>query len=99
MSSNNLGILILDPEQTAHGEEYSNDIQSLLKLSARDRRIARKMLEKEHIFGEDGMEQEWRREVQVMLMLNIKAEIQILGNGQALERWLDGKLCDAVGVK
>lgn len=69
----------------------------LLKLTARDRRIARRMLEREH-FGEEGRELEWRREVQVMLMLNVKVEIQILSEREGgLEGWLDGKLVDMVG--
>jgi meiotic recombination protein SPO11 len=76
-----------------------NDIQGLLKLSARDRRIARKMLEKEDVFGEEGIELEWRKEMQVMLMLNVKAEIQVLGNGENLRRWLDGKLLDATSQR
>jgi meiotic recombination protein SPO11 len=51
--------------------------QGLLGLSARDRRKATLMLEREH-FSEGGAIPEWRRELQVMLMLNIKAEIQVL---------------------
>ncbi|TAQ87210.1 hypothetical protein B7494_g4466 [Chlorociboria aeruginascens] len=63
----------------------------LLKLTSRDRRIATRMLGKE-TFSEEGMEMEWRRELQVMLLMNLKAEIQILGNGEELESWLNGKL-------
>lgn len=51
--------------------------QGLLKLSARDRRKATLMLERAQ-FSEDGREPEWRRELQFMLMLNVKAEIQVL---------------------
>jgi meiotic recombination protein SPO11 len=69
----------------------SCDKTGLLKLSGRDRRIAMRMLEKD-IFGEEGREKEWRRELQVMLVLNFKAEIQILSSGEGLEGWLDGKL-------
>lgn len=65
--------------------------QALMKLTARDRRIAVRMLEKE-LFDEKGKEDDWRRELQVMLMLNIKAEIQILGNGERLGKWLDENL-------
>lgn len=39
---------------------------------------------------------EWKREVQVMLLLNVKAEIQILGNGERLGEWLDGRLMGSV---
>ncbi|KAK6581907.1 hypothetical protein PZA11_005604 [Diplocarpon coronariae] len=68
--------------------EQDEGVQGLLKMSARDRRIARKMLER--VSGEHaGVEEEWMRELQVMLMLNVKAEIQILGNGEKLGEWLD----------
>jgi meiotic recombination protein SPO11 len=70
------------------------DRTGLLKLSSRDRRIAMRMLEKE-IFEEEGRDGEWRRELQVMLVMNVKAEIQILSSGVGLEGWLDGKLVDA----
>jgi meiotic recombination protein SPO11 len=73
--------------------QKEEDVQGLLKLTARDRRIAVKMLEKE-MFGEE----EWR-ELQVMLMLNVKAEIQVLGNGESLGEWLDGKLLDVVRME
>ncbi|KAG4437979.1 hypothetical protein IFR05_006560 [Cadophora sp. M221] len=63
------------------------DARGLLKLTARDRRIALRML------GWDGERvDEWRGELQVMLMLNVKAEIQILGNGERLGEWLDERL-------
>jgi meiotic recombination protein SPO11 len=68
------------------------DVQGLLKLMARDRRIAVRMLEK-------GVEEEWGRELQVMLMLNVKAEIQVLGNGERLGEWLDEKLRKAVEME
>jgi meiotic recombination protein SPO11 len=49
------------------------------------------MLEREP-FGEDGDEGKWRREVQVMLMLNVKAEIQVLEAGPGgLAAWLEGE--------
>ncbi len=67
------------------------DTQGLLTLSARDRRIATKMLQREDL-REDGCEAEWRKELQVMLMLGVKAEIQVLGSGSVLGEWLDGKL-------
>lgn len=73
-----------------------NVVQCLLKLTTRDRRIAMKMLEKD-LLEDNGVESDWRRELQVMLMLNVKAEIQIIGNGDKLERWLDRKLLDNKG--
>ncbi|KAH6665770.1 Spo11/DNA topoisomerase VI subunit A [Halenospora varia] len=63
------------------------DERGILRLLARDRRIAGKMLEREDL------DEEWRRELRVMLVLNVKAEIQILGGGESLGRWLDEKLC------
>ena len=70
-------------EFNKHGDEAS-----LLRLSDRDRRKALKMLEK-GVFVEGGEEQDWRRELQIMLMLNIKAEIQLLCEKEGgLEGWL-----------
>jgi meiotic recombination protein SPO11 len=67
-----------------------------LKLSARDRRIATKMLAREG-WEENGKEWEWRVEMQRMLMLGTKAEIQILNQGEdGLEDWLDTRLRDAL---
>ncbi|KAF1991258.1 DNA topoisomerase IV, alpha subunit [Aulographum hederae CBS 113979] len=51
--------------------------QGLLKLTKRDRGLAQRMLGNE-VFGEGGLEGEWRNELLVMLMLGVKAEIQIL---------------------
>lgn len=68
-----------------------SDMPGLLTLTKRDRRIAGIMLGK----SEEG-DLEWRRELQVMLMLNVKAEIQILGGGEMLREWLDGKLMEVV---
>jgi len=66
--------------------------QGMLRLSARDRRKASKMLERE-VFAECGPEPEWRREVQVMLVLNLKAEIQLLETRPGgLTKWLLEKL-------
>ncbi|CZR56625.1 related to MEIOTIC RECOMBINATION PROTEIN REC12 [Phialocephala subalpina] len=63
--------------------------QGLLTLSKRDRNIAKKMLTRHDT---DERDEEWRRELQMMLMLNMKAEIQIVGNEEKLGEWLDGKL-------
>jgi meiotic recombination protein SPO11 len=41
-------------------------------------------------------DEEWKRELRIMLMLNIKAEIQILGSGGALGDWLDKKLLGTI---
>ncbi|KAL8704330.1 MAG: hypothetical protein Q9201_002516 [Fulgogasparrea decipioides] len=49
--------------------KHGDDSKGLLTLSMRDRRKAAKMLGW-GIFEEDGVEQEWRRQLQVMLVLN-----------------------------
>lgn len=64
--------------------------QAWLRLTLRDRRKALKMLEKPTCYEE--VEASWRRELQVMLMLNIKAEIQILGEYSNLEDYLSFEL-------
>lgn len=63
--------------------------QVLLRLSARDRHRATCMLHRP-LLSEHGKEKEWRRELQVMLMLNIKNEIEILetANNDSLETFL-----------
>lgn len=53
------------------------ELQGLMKLTARDRTKAVQMLEWD-LCSETGPEQEWRQELQTMLMLNVKAEIQII---------------------
>ncbi|KAI9802328.1 MAG: hypothetical protein M1833_001834 [Piccolia ochrophora] len=85
---------LLPHNAEAASNENSNKSQQLRPLTARDRRLARKLLEKE-IYAEDGPELEWRREVQVMLILGVKAEIQIMSGGgrdAALKEWLERKI-------
>lgn len=51
-----------------------------------------KMLERA-IFAADGPGRRWRRELQIMLVMNVKAEIQLMsGREGGLERWLGDKL-------
>ena len=65
---------------------------SMPTLSLRDRNKGIRMLESGPC-AEDGGEQEWRRELQVMLMLNHKAEIELLDQGQGgLSEWLKERL-------
>ncbi|KAH0542284.1 hypothetical protein FGG08_003311 [Glutinoglossum americanum] len=70
----------------------TDEVQGLLGLSARDRGKALKMLGNE-VFAE---EFEWRREMQVMLFLNFKAEIQVMsGFGKVgLEKWIEERVLD-----
>jgi meiotic recombination protein SPO11 len=66
------------------------DDESVLKLTARDRRKAVAMLDWSSSGTIDEVDQECKIELQKMLMLNIKAEMQILEDRPwALERWLD----------
>ncbi len=66
--------------------------RDIMRLSLRDRRKARGLLKKD-ILQEAGHEPEWRRELQIMLMLNIKAEIQCLNDSEGgLERWLGNEI-------
>jgi meiotic recombination protein SPO11 len=75
--------------KSSHIAQEGNHHQSqgLLKLSLRDRRLAQRMLDRDPF--QDGQELEFRRELQVMLMLNTKAEIQLLETGSGgLQGWL-----------
>ena len=68
------------------------DGMGVLRLSLRDRRKARQLLKKEEL-DEGGEEADCRRDLQVMLLLNVKAEIQILSNLEGgLGRWLEKEL-------
>ena len=63
-----------------------------LKLTSRDRDKARHMLEWD-LCAEDGLETTWRRELQNMLMLNIKAEMQVLDELRGgLPSWLSAEI-------
>ncbi|KAJ5609490.1 hypothetical protein N7528_010057 [Penicillium herquei] len=66
---------------------------SLLPLTTRDRRKIVSMLQNSPILAADGPEPEWRVELQRMLMLNLKAEIEILYEREGgLKRWIDQKM-------
>ena len=69
---------------------HRDNSQAWLRLTPRDRRKALKMLEKP--ICQEEIEVSWRRELQAMLMLNIKAEIQILGECSNLEVYLSSEL-------
>lgn len=73
------------------------ELQGLMKLTARDRTKAMRMLEWD-LCAEDGPEQDWRHELQTMLVLNIKAEMQILDElPGGLVSWLSKGLNKACG--
>ena len=70
-----------------------HNVEGLLRLSIRDRKKALKMLEKNAAFDENNGEQEWRREIQVMLTLNVKAEMEIVAQrAGGVEAWVERKL-------
>ncbi|KAJ9640091.1 endodeoxyribonuclease [Coniosporium tulheliwenetii] len=78
--------------EDANGESNVHQVQGLLRLTTRDRRKALKMLEWD-VFAENGPEPRWRMEFQVMLMLNVKAEIQIMeAQTGGLAGWLQAEL-------
>ena len=72
-----------------------DDYSGLLRLSARDRKKAADMLEKSEVLQEGGIEKVWRRELQVMLMLNVKAEMEVLADRQGgVKGWVEEKLLE-----
>ncbi|GLA72901.1 hypothetical protein AtubIFM55763_003795 [Aspergillus tubingensis] len=67
---------------------------TLIRLTKRDRKKIVAMLSRNPIWAADGPEPEWRVELQRMLMLNVKAETEILYDTEGgLTGWLDRKLC------
>ncbi|GLB01830.1 hypothetical protein AtubIFM57258_000240 [Aspergillus tubingensis] len=66
---------------------------TLIRLTKRDRKKIVAMLSRNPIWAADGPEPEWRVELQRMLMLNVKAETEILYDTEGgLTGWLDRKL-------
>ncbi|KAL8793097.1 MAG: hypothetical protein Q9195_004303 [Heterodermia aff. obscurata] len=77
-----------------NGTTDANDAESsrLLPLSKRDRSMAKKMLEKPAM-RETGGEGEWRREVQVMMMIGFKAEMEMMdGCEGGIAKWTENRL-------
>ncbi|GLA62459.1 hypothetical protein AtubIFM54640_003014 [Aspergillus tubingensis] len=69
------------------------DDNTVLHLTKRDRKKVVAMLSRNPIWAADGPEPGWRVELQRMLMLNVKAETEILYDMEGgLTRWLDRKL-------
>jgi meiotic recombination protein SPO11 len=90
-----LGIKSSDIVNEADGTEA----RGLLRLSGRDRKKAVKMLENGRVLQEGGGEAEWRRELQVMLMLHVKAEMEILSERQGgVEEWVEENLVANAGT-
>ncbi|KGO43306.1 Winged helix-turn-helix transcription repressor DNA-binding [Penicillium expansum] len=66
---------------------------ALLSLTTRDRRKIMAMLRNSPVWASDGPEPEWRAELQRMLVLNLKAEIEILYGCQGgLEGWINRRM-------
>lgn len=64
-----------------------------LPLSTRDRRKVISMLQNNPVWANDGPEREYRVELQKMLILNIKAEIETLYSHEGgLEAWIDRRM-------
>jgi meiotic recombination protein SPO11 len=69
------------------------DNGGLLALTVRDRKKAVTMLRNNPVLANDGPEGEWRVELQRMLMLNVKAEIESMyDRGGGLEMWIDRRM-------
>ena len=70
----------------------------ILPLSSRDRKMATRMLEKSTL-RERGGESEWRQELQVMLMLGVKAEMEMLDSREGgIGSWLDIRLMETMAI-
>ena len=67
--------------------------KALLSLTKRDRGKIVAMLRNSPVWASDGPEPEWRVELQRMLVLNLKAEIEILYECVGgLEGWIDRRM-------
>lgn len=72
--------------------EFGDDV-TVLSLTARDRRKIVAMLRNNPVYASDGPEPEWRVELQRMLILNVKTEIETLYEQDGgLEAWIDRKM-------
>lgn len=71
--------------------------EAFILLTARDRRKIVAMLNNSPVWAVDGPEPAWRAELQQMLMLNLKAETEILYQRDGgLEGWIDRKMADLI---
>ncbi|KAJ5775535.1 uncharacterized protein N7511_000546 [Penicillium nucicola] len=75
------------------GVSDAPDDKALLLLTPRDRAKIVTMLRNNPVWASDGPELEWRVELQRMLMLNLKAEIEVLYESVGgLEGWIDRRM-------
>ncbi|KAL4801573.1 Spo11/DNA topoisomerase VI subunit A [Aspergillus unguis] len=67
--------------------------EAIMPLTKRDRKKIVSMLMKSPVWAVDGPETEWRMELQRMLMVNVKVEIEILYDREGgLEGWIDREM-------
>ena len=84
----------LGPKSKDMCGDNGNEENGLLKLTDRDRSKALGLLER------IGKDYEWRRELQVMLMMGFKAEIEILGERlEGLQGWVERRLGEEISSK
>lgn len=85
-----LGVRLQDVIETQSREDEGDDadVAGVLSLTPRDRKLATNMLGSNPAFQEE-LHPDWRRELQCMLFMNVKAEIQILGGAESLGTWVD----------
>lgn len=75
------------------------DVQGLMRLTARDRRKAHQMLGWD-LCTEGSQQSVWRAELQRMLILNVKAEMQILDERpEGLATWLSNEIHAKQGLR
>ncbi|KAJ5191493.1 uncharacterized protein N7498_010478 [Penicillium cinerascens] len=84
-----LGLKVSDAITTS----AASGSDGLLTLTFRDRKKIVAMLRNNPVLANDGPEAEWRMELQRMLMLNIKAEIELMYDREGgLEMWIDRRM-------
>ncbi|KAL5336329.1 Spo11/DNA topoisomerase VI subunit A [Aspergillus crustosus] len=67
--------------------------EALIPLTQRDRLKIHQRLARNPVWAGDGPELEWRVELQRMLILNVKAETEVLYNRNGgLEGWIEGEM-------
>ena len=88
---------IVNGGEDGRGEESARRAaRALSELSARDRKKAVQMLQRLY---DSEAEEAWRLELQVMLMLGFKAEIEVLEHARGgLHAWLEEKLTQRGGT-
>ncbi|CAK7224960.1 endodeoxyribonuclease [Sporothrix eucalyptigena] len=89
---------LVPPNNASSSYHAWSALDYVLPLTDTDRRAAVSLLKEIHhsVYGDqDEANLEQCREVQVMLMVNVKAEIQAADDYGDLAAWLDNKLCQA----